>query len=153
MKKFKFTLQTVHKVREMRQEKEKIVLGELRAEADDAASHAANVEKLRSEAIDNYSRRLKSDERLNPMEMELNSNHFASLMRLQQEAENIVEQKKRACVRQGETVAAAMREVKVTDQLRETQKERHQQEFARQEQNSIDELVTTKFARQMQQTK
>ena len=153
MKKFEFSLQTVHNVREMRQDKEKIVLSERQAEVNKAAASVAHFEKLRFESIENYSQRLNSGEQLSAREMELNLNHFASLNRLQQEAEKVLEQKKQACLQQGETVADAMREVKITDRLRETQKARHQIEFARQEQNNIDELVSANFARQILQTK
>ncbi len=153
MKKFKFTLQTIHNVREMRQEKEKLVLSERQAEVSQAAAHVARLEKLRLEAIENYAKRLTSGEQLGAMEMELNSNHFTSLNRLQQEAEKILKQKQLACRQQGETVARAMREVKITDRLRETQKARHQTEYARQEQNNMDELVSANYARQMLQVK
>lgn len=153
MKKFKFTLQTVHKVREMRQEKEKLVLGELQAELNKAAERVAHIEKMRIDAIEKYARRLNSGEQVCVMEMELNSNHFASVNCLQQEAETILKQKQQAYLRQGATVAAAMREVKITDRLRETQKSRHQTEFARQEQNNLDEMVSASYARKMSQTK
>lgn len=153
MKKFKFTLQTVHNVREMRQEKEKIVLGELQTEANKISLQVAQIEKTRIDAIESYAQRLNSGEQLNAMEMELNLNHFASLNRLQQEAEKVLEQKNKACQMQGKTVAAAMREVKITDRLRETQQIRHQMESARQEQNSIDEMISANFARQMVQAK
>jgi flagellar export protein FliJ len=150
MKKFKFTLQTVHSVRETRQEKESLTLAELRAEAGQAAARVASIEKIRLQTIEDYTLRLHSGEQLNAMEMELNSNHFASLNNLQKEAEKVLQEKKQACLRQVEIVTAAMREVKVTDQLRETQKERHQLEFARLEQNNVDELVSTNFARRAQ---
>jgi flagellar export protein FliJ len=149
MKKFKFSLETVHNVREMRQEKEKLRLSELQAEAAKAADQIRQIENLRFESLENYARRLNSGEQVSAIEMELNSNHFASLNRLQIEAETKLEQKKQQCRRQGETVAAAMREVKITDRLRETQKARHQLEFSRQEQNNLDELISANFARKL----
>ena len=153
MKKFKFTLETVHNVREMREEKEKLVLSELQNAVNKAAARVEHLGKLRIDSIENYARRLKGGEQVSTMEMELNSNHFASLNCLQQEAERVLELKKLACQRQSETVAAAMREVKITDRLRETQKSRHRLEFSRQEQNNLDELVTVNYARQMLQAK
>lgn len=153
MKKFKFTLQTVHNVRELREEKEKLLFSQLQADASKAALRVAEIEIMRSEAIDNYAQRLKSGEQLNAVEMELNLNHFAALNRLQQEAEKVLEQKKQACQRQSTAVAAAMREVKITNRLRETQQERYKNEFERQEQNNLDELVSANFARQIPQTR
>jgi flagellar export protein FliJ len=149
MKKFKFTLQTVHNVREMLQEKEGLVLSQLQAEADQAAARVEHLEQMRLQAIDDYALRLHTGEQISSMEMELNSNHFASLNRLQQEAEKILAEKNYACRLQSEKVAAAMREVKVTDQLRENQKARHETEYSRQEQYSVDEMVSTRFAREL----
>jgi len=153
MKKFKFTLQTVHNVREMRQEKEELILGQLQTEAVVAEEAVAQIENSRQTAIENYSLRLRSGEQLNPMEMELNSKHFASLNQRRIEGEQIVAQKKQACVRQTQTVAGAMREVKITGRLKETQQLRHDLDFARAEQNGIDELLSTRFARQKTRTK
>lgn len=153
MRKFKFTLDTVHKVREIRQEKESIILAELQADADKAAKRVAHIESLRQEAIENYTRRLTSGEQLNATELELNSNHFASLDRLQKDAEAELELKKQACLRQIEAVSEAMRDVKITDKLRETQQERHQLEYVRQEQSSVDDMVSATFARRMSQAK
>jgi len=153
MKKFKFTLQTVHNVRQMLQDKESLVLSQLQAEADQAAARVTHIEQMRLLAIDDYVLRLNNGEQMSPVEMELNSNHFASLNRLQQEAERTLAQKNQACRRQGEKVAAAMREVKVTDRLRENQLARHESEFIRKEQSSVDEMVSSRFARQLSQPK
>lgn len=153
MKKFTFKLETVHKVREIRREKESVILSGLHAEAEKAAERVANIESMRHEAIENYTRRLTSGQQLNATEMELSSNHFASLNRLQKDAEAVLAQKRQACLRQIGLVTEAMREVKVTDNLRETQRERYKQEFDRQEQNGVDELVSATFARRILQTK
>jgi flagellar export protein FliJ len=153
MKKFKFTLQTVHNVREMREDKEKLVLGELQAEADKIVRQIEQIERLRTESLENYARRLNSGEQISAMEMELNSNHFAALNRLQQETEKLLEEKRKACVAQSQTLAVAAREVKITNRLRETQALRHRLESEKQEQTAIDEMVSANFARRMAQAK
>ena len=153
MRKFKFTLQSVHNVREMRQEREGLILAQLQAEADTAAATVANIGQMRLQAIDDYALRLGGGEQMTSMEMELNSNHFASLNRLQQEAERTLAEKNHACRGQSEKVALAMREVKITDQLRDNQRSRHESEYQRQEQNSVDEMISTRFARQLSHTK
>ncbi|MEQ1644604.1 MAG: hypothetical protein ABL959_14240, partial [Pyrinomonadaceae bacterium] len=122
MKKFKFSLDTVHKVREIRQEKESITLAELQMEAEKAAVRVAEIESLRHEAMENYLRRLTSGDQLSASELELNSNHFASLDRLQKEAEAELKVRKQACLQQIGLVSEAMRDVKITDKLREAQK-------------------------------
>ena len=147
MKKFAFTLQSVHNVREFRKEKELNVLSELQAQVESASMRVAEIERQRLEAMRKYAERLNARESIGPLEMELNSNHFASLNRLQQEAEAVLATKRLECSRQTGIVAAAAREVKVTDRLREIQKEKHRLESDRAEQNGIDELVSANFAR------
>jgi flagellar export protein FliJ len=149
MKKFKFTLQTVHKVRELREDREKLVLGELQAEVNKAAAHHEIIQGSRAAAMDDYARRLRSGEQFDPLEMQLHSNHFESLNRMRQEAEKELEDRRQAYLRQGENVAVAMRETKVTNQLREAQLARHELEYARREQNDIDELISASFAREI----
>lgn len=149
MKKFEFKLETVHKVREIFQEKEAAILGKLQAEAEKVAQEVTRIEMMRQQAYQNYTERLTSGESLNINELELNSNHFTSLDRLQKEAETELQQKRRLCLEQIESVTGAMRKVKVTDRLRETQKDRHRLEFSRHEQNGIDELVAGTYARRL----
>jgi flagellar export protein FliJ len=151
MKKFKFTLQTVHNVREMREEKEHLVLTQMQNEVENAAERIRQIEQMRQEAIEKYTSRLQSGQMINAYELEMNSNHIATLDKVRREAEEVLEQKKQACRKQGETVAVATRAVKITNRLRETQELRHKSESERQEQTAIDELVSANFARRMTQ--
>ncbi len=146
MKKFKFTLQTVHNVREMRQEKEQMILMQKRSEVERAAERVAQIEKTRLQSIEKYTRRLSSGERLDAMELELSANHIASLDRLQREAQIALEQAEQIASEQSKRVAAVGREVKITEKLRETQQLRHKNEVARNEQNALDEIVSANFA-------
>lgn len=149
MKKFKFSLQAVHDVREMRQEKEELVLSEKQNEVNKATARLAEIEKQHLEAIEKYSQKLKKGEAMNPFEMQINTNHIVSLDRSMREAKLIIEQKKQARTEQSQVVAAASREVKVTERLHETQKARHTADVERREQTAIDELVSANFARKM----
>lgn len=153
MKKFKFTLDSVHKVREIKQDRESAILSDLRAEADRAAERVAHIEAMRHDAIENYTLRIAAGERLDALEMELSSKHFASLDRLQKDAEAVLAQRRKACEIQIEALTEAMRSVKITENLRETQRARHRQEYERHEQNGVDELVSTNFARRILGTK
>lgn len=149
MKKFKFTLQTVHNVREMRREKEELVLAEMQNEVNRTVERLAEIERTRLEAIENYTLKMKKGEPINPFEMELNTNHLHSLDNLIREAQKMVEEKKQALSVQSQTVAAAGREVKITERLRENQQARHRVELERREQNAIDEFVSADFARRL----
>ena len=153
MKKFEFKLETVHKVREIRQDREAVILAELQEAANQAAQKVARIEAMRQKAIDNYTSRLASGEQLDAREMELNSNHFASLNRLQKDAEVELREKRHLCNQQIGAVTEAMRDVKITDRLRETQAERHRLEYSRQEQNGVDEHVSATFARRIIEAK
>lgn len=153
MKKFKFTLQAVHNVREMKQERELLVLSELQAEAEKAAARVGEIEELRGKAIEDYARRLENGAAIDPYELELSSNHITSLDRLQQEAQKNLEKRKQACLRQTKTVEVAAREVKITNRLRENQHAKHQADIARREQNALDELISANYARRMAQSK
>lgn len=149
MKKFKFTLQTVHNVREMRREKEELVLAEMRAETDRALARLSELEKTRLAAVENYTRKLAQGEVMNPLEMELSTNHLRSLDLTLRKARAEVEQKQRAVAAQSVIVVAASQSVKVTERLRENQQTRHQTEFERREQIALDDLVSANFARRM----
>lgn len=149
MKKFQFTLQTVHNVREMRQEKEEIVLSEMQAEINRAIADLAKIEKIRLDAIENYTLKMKRGEPMNPFEMELHTNHLRAIDQLIREVQLKIEEKKQACAHQSQIVAHAGREVKITERLRENQHARHRLEQERREQTALDELVSANFARQM----
>ncbi|MBS1792393.1 MAG: flagellar export protein FliJ [Acidobacteria bacterium] len=149
MKKFKFTLQTVHKVREMKQEKELLRMKELQTEVTRAAEQIELLEESYRRALESYGRKLKSGQVMNIGEMELEAMHLTALDRQKQKALDILNEKKRACAEQSAKLAAAAREVKITDRLRENQALRHRLELARVEQNALDEIVSANFARQL----
>lgn len=149
MKKFKFTLETVHNVREMKQENEQLKLTELQAEVAKAAEQIEKIEAAYLRAIENYSNKVNSGRSMNIGEMELEAMHISALERQKRRAVEILEEKKRAAQAQSRNLAAAVREVKVTERLRETQALRHRIEADKHEQNAMDELVSANFARRL----
>ena len=149
MKKFKFTLQTVHNVREMKQEREEMTLAEIIMEVNRATERIAQIEKMRLEAVEKYTQRLRAGEVWNATEMELNAKYFNSLDGLQREAEKLLSEKNLACTAQRVKLAGAAREVKITDRLREQQYLRHQLEADKQQQINLDEIVSAGYARKM----
>lgn len=149
MKKFKFTLETVHSVREMKQENEQLVLTQLNAEVLKATVQIESIEAAYLRAIENYSQKINSGNAMHIGEMELEALHISALERQKKRAVEILEEKKRAVAAQSAKVADAVREVKITERLRETQAQRHRLEADKHEQNQIDELVSANFARQI----
>ena len=147
MKRFKFSLQTVHNVRELQLEKEEITLSDLLAEAMRAEEQLTLNRQMRLEAAETYSRKLREREPLSAYEMEMHTKHLHSLDRSIEQASALVEEKKEAVRIQREVVAAAGKAVKVTERLRDFQEDRHRTELARTEQTDLDEMVSSGFAR------
>ncbi|NNF00710.1 MAG: flagellar export protein FliJ [Pyrinomonadaceae bacterium] len=153
MKKFKFNLQTVHDVREIHKEKEQLALAELQTEAKIISERIVQFENMRASAIDNYKRKMKAGDTISVFELELITDHIADLDRQRMQAREELVEKNQECAEQQKKLAAAYREAKVTDRLRENQKASHQLELTRKEQNSLDEIVIAKHARQMTRAK
>ncbi len=149
MKKFKFNLQAVHNVREMNENQEQLHLAELQSEMKKTLAKIDQLEEMNLEATKNYMTKVKVGESTSPFEMQMHADHISDINRRRREAQEELVERKLACANQAKKLAEAHRNVKVTDKLRETQEARHKQEFERQEQNKIDEFVTTNFARQM----
>ncbi len=153
MKKFKFKLQTVHNVREMRQEKEQLTLAQIQNDVIKMQERIKEIERMRFEAMKNYTNRLGRGRTVDPVELEINSKHISSLDRLKLEAEKELEEKRTEFTEQAKKVAQATQQVQVTKKLREKQKNRHKLETNRQEQSDLDELVSAKFARRLTETR
>ncbi|NNE65133.1 MAG: flagellar export protein FliJ [Pyrinomonadaceae bacterium] len=147
MKKFKFKLESVHNVRELREEKEQSVFARLQKEVTAAEERLEEIHRRRVEAMDTYVSDLAGGKSADPSEMDLHAKHFASLEKLRIEAERDLEEKRFACREQAGQLSAAAREVKVTGKLREKQKALYDQELAKREQNAVDEITSAKYAR------
>jgi flagellar export protein FliJ len=147
MKKFKFTLQSVHNVRELREERELMVLSQLNIEAERASEKLAAVETAIIEAVENYNRKFRIGEQVNVTEMELGSRHISALEMQKAAAREELLRRRSACQQQIGVVTRAAQEVKVTGKLRESQMAAYRLSAAQHEQNSIDEMVTIGFAR------
>jgi flagellar export protein FliJ len=149
MKKFKFTLQSVHDVREIREEKELMVLSGLNFEVEKASERVAQVEGALKAAVENYNRSLTVGESLDVIDMELNSKHISALEKQRIEARAKLLEKQKACANQMIHVTQAAQQVKVTGRLRENQASDHRLSLARHEQTALDEMATTGFARKL----
>ena len=133
----------------MKQEREELTLAEIVTEVNRASERISQIEKMRQEAVEKYTQRLRAGEILNATELELNAKYFNSLDGLQREAEKDLAEKNRACTEQRTKLASAAREVKITDRLREQQYLRHQLETEKHQQITLDEIVSAGYARKM----
>lgn len=152
MKKFKFSLQTVHNLREVKREQEQLKLADLRTKLDDASTQLQAVENKRRETLDKYSEQLQRGE-IDAFQMALLTDYLKALSNRETAARENVKLAQQACAHQTKTLAEAARCVEVTAKLHERQRAKFELEAARVEQNNLDEMVSLNFARQLTQTK
>lgn len=152
MKKFKFSLQTVHNIRETKRGQEQLKLADLRAKLEDASQQLEALENKRRETLDKYAAKLQSGE-VDVFQMSLLTDYLKALANSENAARENVKMVQQACSNQRTTLAEAARNVEVTTKLHERQRAKFDLESARIEQNNLDEMVSINFARQLSQTK
>lgn len=150
MKKFKFTLQPVHDLREAKLEQEQLRLANMQEALAKAFDSLEKAEQERLAATDDYARRIQAGE-LPSLEFSLMMNYLKTLALRENEARQNLEEAKVAFTLQSNRLAEAMRDVEATGKLRERQQARHNLEVARAEQNALDEMVSINYARQATQ--
>lgn len=147
MKKFKFSLQTVHNLRETKREQEQLKLAERQAALVKAEENLLEIERARHNALENYVSKIQAGE-MPSFEISLMMDYLKSLAGRADQARAVVAQAKQSFRQQGEMLAFAAREVETTAKLRERQQARYNLELARAEQTALDEMVSINFARQ-----
>lgn len=148
MKRFKFSLQTLHDLREQEREEAERALAQANTEL---ANAEAKIEQLRStinQAVASYSANLQSQS-LNPHEAQMHNEYLIALdgqmtaaRAHHAECERIRESKLQELVK-----ASAAAEA--TTKLRDQYYARYVAELAREEQNLMDELATIATVRRM----
>ena len=147
MKKFKFSLETAHKVREIKEEKELTTLAQLREKVSATERLIEEIERTRVELMDRYISSLQTGTAAHAAELDLYSRHFAYLERKRVAAEKELKEIRIACSEQVAVLSDAARAAKVTGSLRDKQKAFHDKENAKSEQAALDEITGAKFAR------
>lgn len=150
MKKFKFTLQPVHNLREAKLEQEQLRLASLQEALAKAFDSLEKAERERLDATDEYARKIQAGE-LPSLDFSLMMNYLKTLAHREKEARKNLDDAKHACAQQINRLTEAMRDVEATGKLRERQQARHDLELARAEQNTLDEMVSISYARQAAQ--
>jgi flagellar export protein FliJ len=152
MKKFKFTLQAVHNLRESRRDNARQELVQLQTTASEAAERLEQTTQERLETIDNFSSKMQSGP-IDPMEAALTTNYIAALVQREREAQYQLSLSIAAVEKQRLKVIEAAREVEATSVLRERQLARHELEASRAEQNFLDEITSVTIARKILQNR
>lgn len=151
MKQFRFSLQTLHNMREQELEKAELALGQAASAVAVAAAQVSTAIRLRDEAIANYAKKLRKpkpdandammyDKYIKTLESRINIAQEQLAAREQEHADKLHEAIK--------AKAAA----EATTKLREQQFAHYCAEIARQEQDQLDELATIAAVRRMRET-
>lgn len=148
MKKFHFSLQTVHNVRETHRDKEEQEFVRLQASVIEATEQIKKVENERNQISATYSQKLNAG-KIDPIEAAMTSHYITVLVLREREAKANLKRVETALENQRVKLTEAERDVEATSRLRERQRERHVLEMARKEQNLLDDMATVATARQM----
>ena len=146
MKKFHFSLQTVHNLREAKREDAERGLVKAATAAQDAAAHLEGVKYIHTSATQAFAVRLRETE-IDPQEAALSVAYLAMLVGRRREAHAKLKELEAKHESQRELTVNAARDAKATARLRERQHERHTQQVARSEQEMLDEMATLAQAR------
>lgn len=147
MKKFKFSLQTVHNLRQEQRDKAERELARAATEVANAAAHLDEAVNNRAAAEQNYAAKLHSEDSLDPHEIALRADYLTLLTQRQRAASErlfTLEQERETRRR---TAVMAARAAEATSKLRDRHRARHHLEAMRTEQNDLDEMATLLAAR------
>jgi flagellar export protein FliJ len=146
MKKFKFTLQTVHDLRESRREKAERELADANSELYRANAQLEEVVRARQKALDRYMVLYQSNE-LDVSMIGAHTDFLGSLFKREQEARVFITEVEMRLEEKRRGVTEAMRETETTAKLRDRQREVHRKESNRHEQTMLDEMAAMAAAR------
>lgn len=146
MKKFKFTLQTVHDLRESRREKAERELADANSELYRANAQLDEVVRARQKALDRYMMLYRATE-LDVSMIGAHTDFLGSLLKRENEARSFITEVELRLEEKRRGVTEAMRDTETTAKLRERQRELHKQETNRHEQTMLDEMAVMAAAR------
>ena len=146
MKKFRFSLQTVHDLRAKARDAAEQELAHAFSHVRDARFELEATIQLREQVTDDYAAALHADS-LDPQDAALRNDFLRSLIERETEHRAHIAQLEEVVAAKREHLARLAREAQVTARLREQHLSRHCSEVARHEQNMIDEAATLIAAR------
>ncbi len=146
MKKFHFSLQSVHNLRLLRQDEAERELAHAARSVDEARAQLDRAALLCARAVDDYSAALRK-QNLDPHDAILRTNYLRILTEQEAELRARVHKLEQSLAAKRETLTGAVREAEVTASLREQHRALHAAETARHEQNALDEMASVSVAR------
>ena len=146
MKRFKFSLQTVHDLRESRQEAAERELATANSELYRANAQLQEVVRSRQKALERYMLLYQSRE-IEVSMIAAHTDFIGSLFQREREAKaHILEVEKRFETKR-QAVTEAMRDTETTSKLRDHQRKNHELQSNRDEQSMLDEMAVMAVAR------
>jgi flagellar export protein FliJ len=146
MKRFKFSLQTVHNVREIRRDAAERELAAVSAELKGAHERLETVLRQRKTAMDKYVLLHQSKDIVGAT-FASHTEYISSLFLLERQVRAMALQIEERIAGKRRALTEAARQTETTANLRERQRERHHQEMAQNEQKVLDEMATVASAR------
>jgi flagellar export protein FliJ len=139
MKRFRFSLETVHNLRELRRDEAERQLAQAAAVVMTAATAVEEIQHRRAAIEAKLVAGSTGD--LCAAEIAMQVNYLAALAQREVEAREQLAALERERETRRQSAMAATREAEVTSQLRARQHARHSAEAARAEQNMLDEMA------------
>ena len=146
MKRFKFSLQTVHDLRVNIRDQAEQALAAASASVSEAAARVEEMERLRRAAAEDHAAKLQSGA-VDPFEAALFVNYMHAMAKRETEARRRLSMLERERDARRELAVEAARHAETTTKLRERHRERHAARSASAEQNMLDEMATIAVAR------
>ena len=146
MKKFRFTLQTVHDLRMRTREEAEREFARATHNLNEARAQLQEAVRQREQAVDAYATLLYSG-KFDAQEAALQTDYLRALTQLEIEQRARIQTLEEEVAAKRDMVARAARDAEATASLREQHHARHLAEAARHEQSMLDEMATLSVAR------
>lgn len=146
MKRFQFSLQAVHNIREVKRDSAQSALAAVAAELQGAQAQLEMVIRRRQSAMDKYLV-LHRSEKIEAATFASHTDYIGSLILLERQARAMILQVEERVTVKRKVLTEASRQTETTANLRERQRERHHLEIAQHEQKALDEMAVISTTR------
>lgn len=148
MKRFQFSLEAVHNVREMRRDAAERAMAAVAAELQGAQAQLEKVMRQRQSAMENYVL-LHQSTKIEAAHFASHTDYLGSLSLHERHARVMILQVEEKLTLKRQALTEASRQTKTTTNIRERQRERHHLEMAQHEQKVLDEMAVIAVARRL----
>jgi flagellar export protein FliJ len=148
MKRFHFSLEAVHNLREMRRDAAERALAVVAAELQGAHAQLEKVLRQRQSVMASYLLLHQSTE-IEAAHFASHTDYLGSLLLHERQARLMILQVEEKLILKRQALTEASRQTKTTTNIRERQRERHHLEMAQHEQKALDEMAVVALARRL----